>query len=457
MNHGALLGRPARLAPVAAGVLATLATASLTTSHLPLAAGVALGALALGIIAVARHLPASLLFVTTGAVTAGLVDAPRRIHVGGSTALAYMTFLYAVVGVLLVVPALGTLPTSAARLLLPSGLFVVYALITAVWSRPTLAGLQNILVFTAFFTAVAVSAALACRRTAAENTRFVSRLFSVLLATAALLYAGSPFLGAFGVPPLVSGRIFALVALIGIAWGAASFRYGNRCAGLLSVLLWLLILVSLSRMAFAASTVVFALAFVSIRSPSAVARLLLTSLVLFAAVYTTTEHFQPFRERNVSGDVVSVGGQFSLNVSGRAGLWHTTWASFRSHPAFGQGAGSAERLITRTFGTEIGHPHNEYLRLLHDYGIVGAALWFLGLGSLGISFWRRWAASSITALGGASLQLAALLSIVAMALAMITDNVIVYLFVMFPFGILVGAALGTRDDDASAAPQVAAR
>ena len=42
-------------------------------------------------------------------------------------------------------------------------------------------------------------------------------------------------------------------------------------------------------------------------------------------------------------------------------------------------SGTADSLISRTYGSAAGHPHNDYLRLLHDYGLVGMSLWALGL------------------------------------------------------------------------------
>ena len=53
-------------------------------------------------------------------------------------------------------------------------------------------------------------------------------------------------------------------------------------------------------------------------------------------------------------------------------MWAATIESARHHPLVGQGLGSSQDLIERLFG--LAHPHNDYLRLWHDLGLVGLLL-----------------------------------------------------------------------------------
>jgi|SRR5579864_2125205 len=68
-----------------------------------------------------------------------------------------------------------------------------------------------------------------------------------------------------------------------------------------------------------------------------------------------------------------------INLSGRSVVWALTSADYWSHNRWiGQGAGSSGRLLAATFD-EASVPHNEYLRILHDTGIVGLALFLAGI------------------------------------------------------------------------------
>jgi O-antigen ligase len=58
-----------------------------------------------------------------------------------------------------------------------------------------------------------------------------------------------------------------------------------------------------------------------------------------------------------------------FNLNGRDRLWQSCLDQVHANPMFGQGLGAAER------GAYHDLPHNEYLRLLVDGGLVGAGLY----------------------------------------------------------------------------------
>ena len=62
-----------------------------------------------------------------------------------------------------------------------------------------------------------------------------------------------------------------------------------------------------------------------------------------------------------------------LDPNGRDRIWQRYLEEFRANPLFGQGLGAAER------GAYHDLPHNEYLRLLVDGGMVGAVLYAAAL------------------------------------------------------------------------------
>jgi len=65
---------------------------------------------------------------------------------------------------------------------------------------------------------------------------------------------------------------------------------------------------------------------------------------------------------------------------------------------------------------------------------------------LGVTF-TAWVRSASNGSPDVRLHLAAFLSVVAVVLTMITDNVMIYVFVMAPLGVLVGASLTIRGQE----------
>ena len=86
------------------------------------------------------------------------------------------------------------------------------------------------------------------------------------------------------------------------------------------------------------------------------------------------------------------------------------------------------------FGT-ITHPHNDYLRLFHDYGFAGLGLFCVGYFYMIVRTFRSALRSSEPMHWSAALGLAAV------AIAAITDNVLIYPYAMIPLGVVVGASL----------------
>lgn len=104
---------------------------------------------------------------------------------------------------------------------------------------------------------------------------------------------------------------------------------------------------------------------------------------------------------------------------------------------FGQGAGLSSYLVDELLG--IHHPHNEYVRIFFDFGIFGLGL-FLG-GNLVLFI-----ALVITHLRiKTELTFAPLLLLPTVALLALTDNPIVFSYVMVPAAVIISAALATSN------------
>ena len=142
----------------------------------------------------------------------------------------------------------------------------------------------------------------------------------------------------------------------------------------------------------------------------------------------------PLRDRFFGGDNAFEYHGISYNTSGRSELWSYTWHLAQQHLLFGGGPGDAQNHVTAHFGV-VAHPHNDYLRLLNDLGVAGLGLFLLSLLALLRATWVRGRRT------GEPIHWAAFLGMLGVAGAAVTDNALVYPFVMVPLGVLVGLSL----------------
>lgn len=359
------------------------------------------------------------------------IDALTLVPIGGQSASALATLGTATV-LLAMAPTL--VPPVARRFKeageprgvnrLPLSLlgFLCYALVRFLVS-PSMPGLQNVCVYAAFVLAVALVADSANISDGSYYARYMPLAAAVVSGLfLALRTAGIALFG---------DRSYALSAVVFMALAVPQRRGWSRH---LPYLVLLATVVSLSRTA--TFICLMAYVFIVVRGPregrARKVGLMLGALVL--AVAALLMWYPPFRDRFISGDnAVSVGGT-SLNTSGRTQLWELTWNSAMDAPWWGQGPGTASALIDMHF-SNIGHPHNEYLRLLHDFGAVGLGLWCWGLITLGVHLWRKSRRTD------APVVWSGFIAVMGIVLGSVTDNVIIYPFVMVPAGALVGFAL----------------
>jgi O-antigen ligase len=372
----------------------------------------------------------------------GLVDLPRQLTLGPVTLLAPLTGAYAssvwilwILSPIFVRPAIVTLWPLVALLMWSYASFL--------WYKLTVSGLQNVLVLTTFV-GLALLVSYHCYRA----PRFAERIRTTVVRAvwlAAALYVVSFFSAVAGFGQFMSSRAFALVAMLGVACHLGTWRHNRQPLGLWqAVLLTLLIGVSLSRAALFAALILFPLSRLSLKHPSSWVRVALLTAFLAMAAYLAVTYIEPLNERFFAGDQAYEVGEVTINTSGRTEMWSAVWDSYLEAPLTGLGAGSSEEVLYQLDPNASGHPHNDYLRFLHDYGPLGLGLWCWGFLCLLWTVGKSWVGASRRGDNPeASLHLAALLSLAGLALTMITDNVIVYVFVMAPLGALIGASLGS--------------
>ncbi len=255
------------------------------------------------------------------------------------------------------------------------------------------------------------------------------------------VYGVSLLVGGFGTNVWMAARSFSIFALFAVSWCLAGWRYRVfPKAGFWALLIPVVIACSYSRTATIVALVLFPLAQISPRDSRSWLRVIGWVGVIGLIAYLTFTYVEPIRNRfTEKGDNAQVGG-IQVNTSGRDRIWGAVTISALESPVFGKGPGSVLLPVVKV--SDSTHPHNDYLRLLHDFGWVGLGFWLVGYVGIMVQTWRNWAWAEQYDRVSAHLHQATLLVMVAMAIVMITDNMVVYQFVMAPLGILIGASIG---------------
>ena len=204
--------------------------------------------------------------------------------------------------------------------------------------------------------------------------------------------------------------------------GRGAARSGTAASGWSLRWCWLLIILSLSRLAFAASLLIIVIGSLDLRTPGRLVRSVLVVGAVAGLAYFSVTSFGPLASRfRPQGDLKTVGG-VSVDVTGRTNLWRVTWVSYLHSPIIGQGAGSAETVIDQARGLATAS------RMTTTFGCfttTGSSAWrsFLGRSP---GCWDMRAARRASAKGdpAAPIDLAAGLSVVGLLAAMATDNAI---------------------------------
>jgi O-antigen ligase len=370
----------------------------------------------------------------------GVVDILQRVDAGAASGQAVETVVIVLLALLVCLTGIAVPIGAAGRTLGVVALFVLWSLISFTWGSVSTQGLQNVLVYVAAVLFIAIGATVAHHRGAVAHD-IVSRAFWVAAIVGLGLYAISVAIAGPGNDKILSPRPFGLMGVVLVAWFLGGGLIGRRWAYWVVAFAIGLTLLSLSRSALAAEFVLFALArfnFGSFRGwMIAIGATAVTVALALSAVF----FYAPLHHRFFHGDTQTVGG-VSINVTGRDALWSANWQWFKQRPIIGHGAGASDRMTAALPGRGAGHPHNDYLRILVDYGIVGFVLWMTAYLSLLRLTWRRWQAVRGTRVFAEQVHAAAFLVLIGIGLTMLVDNPLIELARMGPLGILVGMSLG---------------
>lgn len=112
----------------------------------------------------------------------------------------------------------------------------------------------------------------------------------------------------------------------------------------------------------------------------------------------------------------------NLATSGRSALWAMLYPGIERSPWFGHGLNACTEVFIE-HGLRLRHPHNDWLRILYDYGAVGLAMFLLSVVMQILHLLRH--AREVTG-GRRVLFHAAASAFIPFMLMMSTDNILVY-------------------------------
>jgi len=387
----------------------------------------------------------------------GTVNLLQCVELGGTTGLGMWTTLIGA-GVWCLWLVRPYYPRELSRVLLPLICFSLYAALSLIWGGVDVKAMQNLSVSIGF-TGFVLLAARECDRRPAFAFKLHKALDGASIITA-LAYTVTFLLFGQGSDAYVGNRMFfaarpfALFAAVAVARQLARWQAGDWKGFAVGVWLVVLVFLSQSRLAMVACLIQFPLAMSCRGDLKSIARALMMTVFAASALIASIFLSQSMYDRFFAYDAKIAVGGVMINASGRTEMWQTLLDDLRGKAVyFGRGAGGAGRLIDRYF-PDLGHPHNDFLRLLYDFGAVGLGWWALFLVIViftMIGGVRRCtqAPAAVTSTSRSRmkghpdlpLHLAPILALLAITMSMFTDNSISYIFVMAPLGMLIGVSL----------------
>ncbi|WP_375388154.1 O-antigen ligase family protein [uncultured Amnibacterium sp.] len=325
------------------------------------------------------------------------------------------------------------IPPGARRPVVPVALvlFCAVALLGALRAGSQ-SGVQQASVYLGFAGAIAVGALYSEPGTARRFLELTGVVMCLVGAFATVTYLMDV--------QIIGPRSYALAATVAVAV-LVPYRSERLLVRLAPYVLTAGIAASLSRTALVVAVLLLAFAVLRSRRGKRGFRIVLALVVLAILAIAAFLSVPSLRDRFLVGDNgVDVGG-VALNTSGRAQIWAVVIQDSLSAPWIGQGAGTASDLLAARY-PDIAQPHDDYLRIWHDFGLVGLALFLVAVLTLLIGAIRRVRRADHP---DRAVHWSATLGLLAVGAAALTDNPVIYPFVMLPLGVVVGLSIAGRE------------
>ena len=391
------------------------------------------------------------LIVVLALLNAGTVGAYHRL--GGVSVAGVQFSAYGVVNLLIGYCALlallrGRLRRRSLREFAPFLVFAGVMVVGWLYSPYKLLGMKDLMFIMPVLLGLVTKQALhihpKIRRLVEKALIFsLSTSFSVL---ALLFILGKIRMTERGPESVAGPRSVALFLLPILSYLLACWRYNlqpreRRHKGIIIGIVLALILITLSRMPiFIAFGLLLPFAWLKVSTGW---RVPLASIIGLLLVGTVISSFEPLRARFFfdSNERVALSNLTlqNLNTQGRDIMWASTWDSAIQSPLWGHGLGTSRKLMLSTVSLE--HPHNDYLKVLHDLGLLGLlTLLYSWIGRL-VQHWQAWnMADRAGQILLSRYHMAAFLATLSVVISFITDNTLVYTFVLIPVFVLFAIA-----------------
>lgn len=374
--------------------------------------------------------------VTTMAVAiAALCDFPAYVGFGGVSGSAILTALVALFGIVSL-PSLIAAPRGAVRPLLPFALLAIWSTFLAIVLGTSVGGFQTILIFW-LFVSVAMLTASYTGSLGLERLRRQLVMIGWIIGTGYALILVSGGLGASG---FFGRRSFALEALVLMAATVPYVINSSKWARNLPIFLAALMTASLSRTAIVAGALLLTIRASLSHQGFRRNRFLALGFLALAAVIGAVLTIPFVRERFTGGDQAFQVGGIVISSQGRDKIWAAVLQGALRSPLIGQGPGSVKLQVASLIPGQA-EPHNDFLRVYFDAGLIGLALFLWALLALFTATAKR-ARRAPTQIEAAP-HLSALLALVVFVFGCLTDNPLVYPFVVAPLAVIVGISLAT--------------
>lgn len=326
-------------------------------------------------------------------------------------------------------------------------LFVAFAGLRVLDSPNRGIGLKDVLLFSVPL-AIGVVVEVAIARGLDPRWLEKQLLWSPLL-TAGLLGAqalfGSASYNEYGLLSSFGKGPIALFALPIYCLALSRWRYDTNKMGarLATALALVSILVTVERMAsVVALLVLLPLRFIKFNRrfiSSALVSTALAVIVGFLLFQVPAVRYRFFEDKE---NLTLQQQETIINTTGRVEMWSVTLVDALERPFLGHGTGSSEVLIPEMV-PGLDHPHEEYLRVYHDLGVIGLALFISAWFGRLFNHFRQWRSSDDNP-DTAQPHMAAALASIAMTVLFLTDNALVATFVMVPVFVLLAIADRSR-------------